>query len=331
MERVVSGIRPTGPLHIGNYFGAVQNFVKMQEQFDCYYFVADYHSLTTHPQPGHLQQNVRQLIIEMIACGVDPDKVTFYVQSDIPQIPELYLIFNMLAYKGELERVVTFKEKAKKQANNINAGLLTYPVLMSVDIIIQKADKVPVGKDQEQHLEITRNFVNRFNYMYKTDFFPEPVAFNFGKELIKIPGLDGTGKMGKSEGGKNAIYFVDDPKVIIKKVKRAVTDSGPEKANSVKSEPVQNLFDILKVVSKPEIIEHFENTYNDCSIRYGDLKQQLAEDLVTFTEPYREKIRELTAQPEKIEEIRRAGAEKARKTAEETLKGVKSIIGLSAK
>jgi tryptophanyl-tRNA synthetase len=331
MERVVSGIRPTGPLHIGNYFGAVQNFVKMQEQFDCYYFVADYHSLTTHPQPGHLQQNVRQLIIEMIACGVDPDKVTFYVQSDIPQIPELYLIFNMLAYKGELERVVTFKEKAKKQANNINAGLLTYPVLMSVDIIIQKADKVPVGKDQEQHLEITRNFVNRFNYMYKTDFFPEPVAFNFGKELIKIPGLDGTGKMGKSEGGKNAIYFVDDPKVIIKKVKRAVTDSGPEKANSVKSEPVQNLFDILKVVSKPEIIEHFENTYNDCSIRYGDLKQQLAEDLVTFTEPYREKIRELTAQPEKIEEIRRAGAEKARKTAEETLNGVKSIIGLSAK
>jgi len=333
MVRVVSGIRPTGPLHIGNYFGAVQNYIRMQENSnnECFYFVADYHSLTTHPQPADLQRNVNQLLIEIIACGVDPEKVTLYVQSDLPQIPELYLIFNMIAYKGELERVVTYKEKAKKQPENVNAGLLTYPILMSVDIIIQKADKVPVGKDQEQHLELTRRFVNRFNHMYKTDFFKEPVAYNFGEELIKIPGLDGTGKMGKSEGGKNAIYLMDEPSAIIKKVKRAVTDSGPTENNSPKTQAIQNLFDIMSTVSGKETIEHFEEAYNNCTIRYGDFKNQLAEDLVNFTTPIRERILELSSNRKKIDAIRKAGAEKARKSAQETINGVKSIIGLSLK
>lgn len=333
MERVVSGIRPTGPLHLGNYFGAVQNYIRMQENSnnECFYFVADYHSLTTHPQPADLQRNVSQVMIEMIACGVDPDKVTLYVQSDLPQIPELYLIFNMMAYKGELERVVTFKEKAKKQPDNVNAGLLTYPILMSVDIIIQKADKVPVGKDQEQHLELTRKFVNRFNYMYKTDFFKEPVAYNFGEELIKIPGLDGTGKMGKSEGGKNAVYLIDEPSAIIKKVKRAVTDSGPTETNSPKTQVIQNLFDIMSNVSEEETVNHFEEAYNNCTIRYGDLKNQLAEDIVIFTTPIREKILELSNDRKKIDRIRNEGAEKARISAQETMNGVKSIIGLSVK
>ncbi len=328
MEKVVSGIRPTGPLHLGNYFGAVRNFIRMQEEYDCRFFVADLHSLTTHPKADDLQANVNRLLTELIACGVDPEKATLFVQSDLEEIPQLYLIFNMLAYKGELERVVTFKEKARKQPNNVNAGLLTYPVLMSVDIIIHRAAKVPVGKDQEQHLEMTRNFVNRFNHLYQTDFFPEPEAFNFGGQLVKIPGLDGSGKMGKSEGANNAVYLGEDPKSITKKVKRAVTDAGPTEPNSTPSEPVANLFALMDAVSAPETVQQFRDAYADCSIRYGDLKVQLAEDIIAFTAPIRERIAELDAQPDFIRNIRRAGAEKARQTARETLEGVKEIIGL---
>ena len=193
METVVSGIRSTGNLHLGNYFGAVKNFIKMQHEYDCYFFIADYHSLTTHPAPGDLHANVKQVLIEYLACGIDPEKSTIYIQSDLPETAELYLLLNMNAYMGELERSVTFKEKAKSQPDNINAGLLTYPVLMAADILIHRAVKVPVGKDQKQHLEMARTFANRFNRMYKTELFPEPFAFNFGTELVKVPGLDGSG------------------------------------------------------------------------------------------------------------------------------------------
>ena len=184
-EIIVSGIRPTGNLHLGNYLGAVSNFVKMQHEHHCFFFIADYHSLTTHPNPADLHQNVRQVLVEYLACGLDPEACTLYIQSDLPQIPELYMLLNMHAYMGELERVASFKEKARTQPNNINAGLLTYPVLMAADIIIHKATKVPVGKDQEQHLEMARTFGNRFNRMYQQEIFPEPYAFNYGKELIE--------------------------------------------------------------------------------------------------------------------------------------------------
>ena len=179
METVVSGIRPTGNLHLGNYFGAIKNFLRMQEENRCFFFIADYHSLTTHPTPEDLHGNVKQVLVEYLATGIDPEKSTLYIQSDLPETAELYLLLNMNAYMGELERVTTFKEKARKQPENINAGLLTYPTLMAADIIIHKASKVPVGKDQEQHLELTRTFARRFNRMYNTEFFPEPMAFNF--------------------------------------------------------------------------------------------------------------------------------------------------------
>lgn len=303
----------------------------MQHEYDCFFFVADYHSLTTHPKPEDLQQNVNRVLIEYLACGLDPDKCTLYVQSDIPEIPELFLIFNMLAYKGELERVVTFKDKARKQPDNINAGLLTYPVLMAVDIIIQKANKVPVGKDQEQHLEMTRNFVNRFNNLYGVDYFPEPEAFNFGETLIKIPGLDGTGKMGKTEGEKNAIFLSDEPAVIRKKVMRAVTDSGPQKMNDTKPAPIQNLFTLMEAVSAPDTIQHFDDAYNNCTIRYGDLKKQLAEDMINFTSPLQEQIKTLSERKDYVREIRAKGAEKARLSAKKTLDGVREIIGVNPK
>ncbi len=324
---VLSGIRPTGNLHLGNYFGAVKNFVKMQETNECFFFIADYHSLTTHPTPGDLQHNVKQVLIEYLAAGLDPEKATLYLQSDLPETAELYLFLNMNAYLGELERVTTFKEKARKQPNNVNAGLLTYPTLMAADIIIHKANKVPVGKDQEQNLEMTRTYARRFNNTYNTDIFPIPTAYNFGAELVKIPGLDGSGKMGKSEGEGNAIFLNDDPKKLRKKVMRAVTDSGPTEMNQVKPEAIENLFSLMTVVSKPDTIEFFNDQYNNCNIRYGDLKKQLAEDMITFTEPFRERIMELSSDDDYIKKVMNMGADKAHESAKKTIDEVRKIIG----
>ncbi len=326
-EIVLSGIRPTGNLHLGNYFGAVKNFVKMQETNECFFFIADYHSLTTHPTPGDLQGNVKQVFVEYLAAGLDPEKATLYLQSDLPENAELYLFLNMNAYLGELERVTTFKEKARIQPNNVNAGLLTYPTLMAADIIIHKANKVPVGKDQEQNLEMTRTFARRFNHTYGTDFFPLPTAYNFGEQLVKIPGLDGSGKMGKSEGEGNAIFLVDDPKKIHKKVMRAVTDSGPTEMNQEKPDVIQNLFSLMEVVSNPDAIDYFNDQYNNCSIRYGDMKKQLAEDIINFNEPFREKITELSSDDEYIKKVMNLGAEKARDSARKTIAEVRQIIG----
>jgi len=327
MEIVLSGIRPTGNLHLGNYFGAIKNFVKMQEENQCFFFIADYHSLTTHPKPGDLHGNVKQVLAEYLATGLDPEKATLYVQSDLPEIAELYLILNMNAYMGELERVTTFKEKARKQPENVNAGLLTYPSLMAADILIHKAHKVPVGKDQEQHLEMTRTFARRFNRMYQEDFFPIPQAYNFGADLVKVPGLDGSGKMGKSEGEGNAIFLVDDPSVIRKKVMRAVSDAGPSEPNQQKPESIENLFSLLKIVSTPDVVEFFDQQYNQCAIRYGDLKKQLAEDVIAFTDPIRKRILEISADEAYISKVARLGAEKARESAAKTIKEVREIIG----
>ena len=246
MSKVVSGIRPTGNLHLGNYFGAVQNFIRMQEEHECYFFIADWHSLTTHPTPEQLHNNVRQVMAEYLACGIDPEKATIYVQSDVKEILELYLLLNMNAYLGELERTTSFKDKARQQPNNVNAGLLTYPVLMASDIIIHKAEQVPVGKDQEQNLEMARKFARRFNNMYGQEVFPIPKPYTFnGADMIKVPGLDGSGKMGKSEG--NGIFLCDTDKQITKKVMKAVSDSGPTEPNQEKPEANQNLLTFMTI------------------------------------------------------------------------------------
>lgn len=330
METVVSGIRSTGKLHLGNYYGAVKNFVQMQHEYNCYFFIADYHSLTTHPTPGNLHGNVKQVLIEYLAAGIDPEKATIYVQSDVPEIAELYLYLNMNAYLGELERSTSFKDKVRAHPDNVNAGLLTYPVLMAADILIHKATKVPVGKDQEQHLEMSRTFGNRFNRLYKTEYFPDPYAFNFTDKLLKVPGLDGKGKMGKSEGEANAVYLSDEPEVIHKKVMRAVTDSGPTEYNQPKAEAIQNLFDLLKIVSSTDTCEHFENLYNNCQIRYGDLKKQLAEDMIIATAPMREKINDIATNEAYLRQVVRFGAIKARESASKTVKEVREIIGFKS-
>ena len=326
-EIVVSGIRPTGTLHLGNYFGAVRNFLKMQHEYNCYFFIADYHSLTTHPNPADLHNNVRQVLAEYLACGMDPEACALYIQSDLPEIPELYMMLNMHAYLGELERVSSFKEKARTQPNNINAGLLTYPVLMAADIIIHKAVKVPVGKDQEQHLEMARTFGNRFNRMYNMELFPEPQAFNYGSELVKIPGLQGGGKMSKSDGDNNVINLVDSPEAIRKKMSKAVTDTGPTEPNTPPTQAVQNLFDLMKVVSTEDTLKHFTGAYANCNIRYGDLKKQLAEDMITFLTPIREKIDAIKADEAYLAKVSKLGAEKARESASKTLNEARTAIG----
>jgi tryptophanyl-tRNA synthetase len=330
MDIVVSGIRPTGNLHLGNYFGAIRNFVKMQQEHDCYFFIADYHSLTTHPTPEDLHGNVRQILAEYLAAGLDPEKATLYVQSDVPEITELYLLLNMNAYLGELQRVTSFKEKARKQPENVNAGLLTYPTLMAADVIIHKATKVPVGKDQEQNLEMMRTFARRFNRMYKHDLFPIPSAFNFGQELVKVPGLDGSGKMGKSEGEGNAIFLSDEPSAIKKKIMKAKTDNGPTEKNQEKPEEIANLFTLMKLVSSPDTVAAFDADYNNCTIKYGDMKKQLAADMIAFTEPFREKIKAIKADEAYLSKVVKQGAEKARASASKTLEEARKIVGIKS-
>ncbi len=325
METVVSGIRPTGNLHLGNYFGAVKSFLQMQNEYNCYFFIADWHSLTTRPKPENIVNSARTILTEYLACGIDPDKATIYIQSDVKEVLELYLYLNMNAYLGEMERCTTFKEKARKQPDNVNAGLLTYPTLMAADILIHKAVKVPVGKDQEQNMEMARKFARRFNTVYGVDFFPEPASFSLAAKAVKIPGLDGSGKMGKSEG--NCIYLMDDAETIRKKVMKAVTDAGPTAPNSEKPEVIQNLFTFLDIVSSKETYDFFNEKWNDCSIRYGDLKKQLAVDIAAFNAPIRERIVEYSANTEWLDKIAHQGAEKAHESAAKTIKEVREIIG----
>jgi len=328
METVVSGIRPTGNLHLGNYYGAIRNFLKMQTENNCYFFIADYHALTTHPKPDDLHGNIRQVLAEYLACGINPEIATVFIQSDVPEVTELYLLLNMNAYVGELERTTSFKEKIRKHPDNINAGLLTYPVLMAADIIIHKANKVPVGKDQDQHLEMTRRFARRFNMIYEVNYFPEPDAYNFGQELIKIPGLDGTGKMGKSEG--NGIFLADPPNVIRKKVMSAVTDAGPTKMGQEMSEPVSNLFTMMNVVSDQSVVKYFTDKYASCEIRYGELKKQLAEDIIKATDPIRIRINDILTDNRYLSQVVKEGCEKARASASRTIREVREIIGYKA-
>jgi tryptophanyl-tRNA synthetase len=327
-EIVMSGIRPTGFLHLGNYFGAIRNYVRMQEDFDCYFMVADLHSLTTHPDTKELKLNVHRVLAENIACGLDPDKVALYCQSHIHETAELYLYLNMLAYKGELEKTTTFKDKVRQNPENVNAGLLTYPVLQTADIVLHRAKYVPVGKDQEQHLEMARNFVNRFNHRYG-EIFPEPVAFNYNQELIKVPSLDGSGKMSKSENQMVTLYLADEDDLIRKKVMKAKTDSGPTEKNAPKPDYIENIFGLMKLVSDESVIKKYETDYDNCAIRYGDLKKQLAEDMVAFIAPIREKVNAIINDDVYLEKIMKQGAEKARTSAVATMKLVREAIGLN--
>ncbi len=325
---VMSGIRPTGYLHLGNYFGALRNYVRMQDEYPCFFMVADLHSLTTHPDTKTLRTSVTRVLAENIACGLDPEKVALYCQSHVPETAELYLYFTMLAYKGELEKTTTFKDKARLQPDNINAGLLTYPVLQTADILLHRANLVPVGKDQEQHLEMARNFAQRFNHRYG-DIFPEPQAFNYGQELVKVPSLDGAGKMSKSENQNATLYLADDDDSIRKKLMKAKTDAGPTQPGQPKPDYIENLFSLMRLVSAPEVLAQFEAAYDGCTIRYGDMKKQLGEDMVRFIAPIRSRAAEIQSDETYLKKVMQLGAEKARTSAVQTLTAVRAAMGLN--
>jgi tryptophanyl-tRNA synthetase len=327
-EIVVSGIRPTGFLHLGNYFGAMRNYVRMQEDYDCYFFVADWHSLTTHPDTKGLKESALRVVAENIAAGLNPEKVCLYMQSSVPEIAELYLFLNMLAYKGELEKTVTFKDKVRAQPDNVNAGLLTYPVLMSADILIHRAKYVPVGKDQEQHLEMARNYAQRFNHRYG-ELFPEPQAFNFGAQLVKVPSLDGAGKMSKSENQLATLYLADEDDLIRKKVMKAKTDAGPTSENEAMPDYIKNLFGLMELVSDESTTQKFKADFNKASIRYGDMKKQLAEDMVKFIAPIREKANAIRSDEAYMKKVIRTGAERSRENAAKTIDVVRKAIGFN--
>ncbi len=327
-EIVMSGIRPTGFLHLGNYFGAIRNYVKMQDDFNCFFMVADLHSLTTHPDTKQLKANVHRVLAENIACGLNPDKVALYCQSHVYETAELYLYLNMLAYIGELEKTVTFKDKVRLNPENINAGLLTYPVLQAADIILHRAKYVPVGKDQEQHLEMARTYVNRFNHRYG-EVFPAPQAFNYNQQLVKVPGLDNSGKMSKSENQNATLYLADDDATIRKKVMKTLTDGGPTKPNSPKPDYIDNIFDLMRLVSTEDVIKKFESDYNNCTIRYGDMKKQLAEDMVGFIAPIRNKVDVILQDEHYLKQVMEQGATKARASAKATIELVRTAMGLN--
>jgi len=267
------------------------------------------------------------LMSVLMASGLDPERCVLYVQSHVPEIAELYLYLNMLSYKGELEKTATFKDKVRQHPDNVNTGLLTYPVLQAADILVHRALKVPVGKDQEQHIEMTRNFAERFNYRYG-EVFPVPTAFSYGSELTKIMSLDGKGKMSKSENAMATLYLTDTDDLIRQKITKAKSDVVPTVPNSEKSEAVENLFGLMQLVSAKDVLEKFESDFNNCVIRYGDLKKQLAEDMVKFIAPLRERFKAIRADEKHLQQVIQLGAEKARKSAQATMKLVHEAMGL---
>lgn len=323
---ILSGIQSTGKLTLGNYLGAINNWVQMQEEYDCYYMIANLHSLTIRNDPETLRNNTLKVLAMYVAAGLDPEKNTIFIQSQVKEHAELGWILDCYTYMGELSRMTQFKNKAAKHADNINAGLFTYPALMAADILLYQANLVPVGQDQQQHLEITRDIAERFNKLYgKTFTIPEGY---YGKASAKIMGLqDPTAKMSKSATNPNDVILLEDePDAIIKKFKKAVTDS----ENKVRFDPenkpgVSNLMQIYSSITglkMEEIEKEFENS------GYGDFKTKVAETVVDKLEPIQKKYKELLENKEYLEKIYTEGANRARKLASKTLDEVKERIGI---
>lgn len=321
-ETIVSGIRASGALHLGNYLGALKQFVELQndKNKDCYFFIADLHALTTPFNPKELRNNEIEVVTDYLAAGINPNKVTFFLQNHVMEHTELAWIFNCITPLGELERMTQYKDKSKEHKDGINAGLLTYPTLMAADILIYKPNVVPVGEDQVQHVELTRIIARKFNNHFgKT--FPEPRTFE--RKPLRIMSLkDPSKKMSKT--GDEALMLSDSPEEIKKKLKKAVTATDA----SNRSAGVDNLMYLLSHFGNKEQITYFNDELKSNTIKYSELKETLANQVAEYFAEFREKKKELLARPEKLGEILGDGARKARKTASETLSEVKEKIGL---
>lgn len=322
-QRVFSGIQPTGTIHIGNYVGAIRNWVRLQERYESYFCIVDYHAITVPYEPKELPRRVFDAALDILAAGVDPEKSVFFVQSDVPAHTELAWIFNCLASFGALERMTQFKEKSELFRENVNAGLFTYPVLQAADILLYKASLVPVGEDQLQHLELTREIARRFNHRFG-ETFPEPEAqLTPGARIMALN--DPTRKMSKSIPG-SYISLSDSEAEIRKAIGRAVTDVGPRPEGEM-SPGVKNLFTLLEAFAPPETVARFRAEYDAGTLRYSELKPALADAIVAELRPIRERREALAAQPERVREALDHGARRARAVAERTIEEVREKVG----
>jgi tryptophanyl-tRNA synthetase len=318
--RVLSGIQPSGALHIGNYMGAIRQYIDLQRGNDAYYFVADYHALTSVRDAGKLRGYVLDVIVDLLALGLDPEVATLFVQSDVPETTELAWLLTSVTPMGWLEKCVSYKDKVQ-QGLPAEHGLFAYPVLQAADILLYDADVVPVGQDQKQHLEITRDIAERFNHVYGETFkLPKPYILD---TVAVVPGLDGR-KMSKSYD--NTIEIFDDPRTILKKCKKIVTDSTPVEAP--KDPDRDNLFQLFQLFAPADQVAEVEGRYRAGGIGYGEVKTRLAEQITArFADP-RERRAELVANPSKVQEIRQAAADRARKTAKVVLDRARAACGV---
>jgi tryptophanyl-tRNA synthetase len=329
-KRVLSCIQPTGEIHIGNYFGAIKNWVDIQDRFECIYGVVDLHAMTMPYDPHQLQENTLRMFIDLLACGIDPAKSVLFVQSLVPQHTELTWIFNCVTSYGELSRMTQFKDKSDQldegsKKSYVSAGLFTYPVLQAADILIYRANFVPVGKDQEQHLELSRNIAVRFNNQFG-EYFPEPKPlFTEVQKLMSL--ADPTKKMSKSLGDKHYIGVFEAEDSIRKKVKTAVTDAGGQPAGEM-SPGVANLFAIIKACGNTDAWNSLMQDYNAAALKYRDLKEAAADALVNTLKPFQEKRNELNSDRTRIKGLVRDMSAIARGHAEKTLNDVKRLTGL---
>tara|TARA_R110002072_G_scaffold46591_10_gene129147 strand:- start:162010 stop:162996 length:987 start_codon:yes stop_codon:yes gene_type:complete len=325
MVRTLSGIQPTGNLHIGNYLGALVNWVKLQEEYDAYFCVVDMHALTQRPDPEMLRMSVRELAIGVLASGVDPERATLFVQSQVPQHAELAWIMMCLTPLGDLNRMTQFKDKSSQQPENINAGLFTYPVLQTADIALYRPEVVPVGEDQDQHLELARETVRRFNFTYGGKVFPEPRTAK--SEAPRVMGLDGDSKMSKSK--KNEIGLFETEAETWKKLRGAKTDPARERRSDPGTPEVCNIYSYHGFFSTPEQCAEVAVGCRTASLGCVDCKKLLATNMESVKGPIRERAAELRSKPDELDQILAAGAEKARRTAEETMVMVRERIGFA--
>jgi tryptophanyl-tRNA synthetase len=319
-------MRSTGKIHLGNYFGALKNWVELQDRYRCYYFAADWHALTSdYADPSQIAQNTIEMVIDWISAGLDPERSTIFIQSMVPDHAELHLLLSMLTPLGWLERVPTYKEQIQQIENKdlSTYGFLGYPVLQTVDIAIYRAHFVPVGEDQASHLEISREIVRRFNYLYGAEVFPEPQALF--TPTPKVPGIDGR-KMSKSYG--NAINLSDSPEVILQKCKQMFTDPQRLKRSDPGRPEVCNLYDFHKLLSPPEIQERVAHECRAAQIGCVDDKKLLAQILTDYLEPMRRRRAELESDRDTVFDILLEGSRKARERTAETMEAVRSAMGL---
>jgi tryptophanyl-tRNA synthetase len=324
MPRVFSGIQPTGELHIGNYLGAIRNWVAIQEEHHCIYCIVDYHSITVPYDKKLMVPRIRELAMGLLACGVDPDKALLFVQSDVPQHTELAWIFNCVTPMGELSRQTQFKSKSEQHAENINVGLFTYPVLQAADILLYGASLVPVGEDQEQHLELSREIARKFNARFGK-LFPEPRTMF--SSTPRIRGLDGKAKMSKSLD--NHIAVDEDEKKLRKKLGRAFTDPNRVQRDDPGDPSICNIFTLHGFFSDEQTCQELDGACRKAEIGCVDCKKKLGDSMVEHFRPIRQRWAELRENPSEVDDVLAAGAQRCRSIADETMAKVKKKMGLN--